>query len=324
MNSAPSTMVPSMHNQGSIGLIVRAHIYSVNRCRACIPCCTIYLHLHTFPDLLPLLSRAFPLCVFLTSYIQVGSNLSASRLGCLQPCPQTPTPMLTPRPCRAWVKACLTSQRRAAPTWIGMVCGQKCIAAALCCACDQCLPLLHQRAHVTALPPLTHPQRCPAACGPCRRFFCAWTGFVNKQTAALPCLQVQPPPLCFPRWPRRCSPTWQPSATRRQPTPSVRNAGCGLHPSPLLSGLSTPPPTVAHEAPAAVSYRICAFAFRGGQFRGLPVVNLPFALAHAPCRLPGRPCKEAVDLARRQVAAMVGAESDEIHFTSCGTEADAW
>ncbi|KAL4433218.1 hypothetical protein ABPG77_003266 [Micractinium sp. CCAP 211/92] len=38
----------------------------------------------------------------------------------------------------------------------------------------------------------------------------------------------------------------------------------------------------------------------------------------------GRPCKEAVDLARRQVAAMVGAESDEIHFTSCGTEADAW
>ncbi|KAL4448398.1 hypothetical protein ABPG75_005617 [Micractinium tetrahymenae] len=38
----------------------------------------------------------------------------------------------------------------------------------------------------------------------------------------------------------------------------------------------------------------------------------------------GRPCNEAVDLARRQVAAMVGAEPGEVHFTSCGTEADAW
>lgn len=38
----------------------------------------------------------------------------------------------------------------------------------------------------------------------------------------------------------------------------------------------------------------------------------------------GRPCRQAVDLARRQVAAMVGAEPDEIFFTSCGTEADAW
>ncbi len=161
MNRAQSTMVPSMHNRCSIGLIDHAHIYSVNRCRACIPCCTVYLHLHTFPHLLPLLSRAFPLCVFLTSYIQVGSNLSASRLGCLQPCPQTPTPMLTPRPCRAWVKACLTSQRRDAPTWIGMVRGQKCIAAALCCACDQCLPLLHQRAQGTRPASLDPPPAVP-------------------------------------------------------------------------------------------------------------------------------------------------------------------
>lgn len=38
----------------------------------------------------------------------------------------------------------------------------------------------------------------------------------------------------------------------------------------------------------------------------------------------GRPCREAVELARARVAAMVGADPDEIFFTSCGTEADAW
>lgn len=38
----------------------------------------------------------------------------------------------------------------------------------------------------------------------------------------------------------------------------------------------------------------------------------------------GRPCREAVALARARVAAMVGADPDEIFFTSCGTEADAW
>ncbi len=38
----------------------------------------------------------------------------------------------------------------------------------------------------------------------------------------------------------------------------------------------------------------------------------------------GRPCKEAVDAARARVAAMVGAEPDEIVFTSCGSESDNW
>lgn len=38
----------------------------------------------------------------------------------------------------------------------------------------------------------------------------------------------------------------------------------------------------------------------------------------------GRPCRQAVDLARRHVAAMVGADPEEIFFTSCGTESDAW
>ena len=34
--------------------------------------------------------------------------------------------------------------------------------------------------------------------------------------------------------------------------------------------------------------------------------------------------KEAVDKARVQVAAAIGAEPDEIYFVSCGTEADNW
>jgi selenocysteine lyase/cysteine desulfurase len=38
----------------------------------------------------------------------------------------------------------------------------------------------------------------------------------------------------------------------------------------------------------------------------------------------GRPCKAAVDLARRRVAAMVGAAPEELVFTSCGSESDNW
>lgn len=38
----------------------------------------------------------------------------------------------------------------------------------------------------------------------------------------------------------------------------------------------------------------------------------------------GRPCKAAVDAARARVAAMVGADPDEIFFTSCGSESDNW
>jgi cysteine desulfurase len=36
------------------------------------------------------------------------------------------------------------------------------------------------------------------------------------------------------------------------------------------------------------------------------------------------PCRDAVALARRQVAALVGASPEEIQFCSCGTEADNW
>eukprot|EP00887_Chlorella_sp_A99_P007572 scaffold28.g7572.t1 len=38
----------------------------------------------------------------------------------------------------------------------------------------------------------------------------------------------------------------------------------------------------------------------------------------------GRPCKAALEAARAQVAAMVGATPEEIVFTSCGTESDNW
>jgi cysteine desulfurase len=38
----------------------------------------------------------------------------------------------------------------------------------------------------------------------------------------------------------------------------------------------------------------------------------------------GRPAKATVDNARQQVAEMIGAEPGEIHFCSCGTEADNW
>ena len=38
----------------------------------------------------------------------------------------------------------------------------------------------------------------------------------------------------------------------------------------------------------------------------------------------GRKMKEAVELAREQVAALIGADSDEIVFTSCGSESDNW
>lgn len=38
----------------------------------------------------------------------------------------------------------------------------------------------------------------------------------------------------------------------------------------------------------------------------------------------GRPCREAVATARRQVAGLVGASPEEVVFTSCGTESDNW
>lgn len=38
----------------------------------------------------------------------------------------------------------------------------------------------------------------------------------------------------------------------------------------------------------------------------------------------GRTCAEAVQLARSQVAALIGAQPEEIYFCSCGTEADNW
>lgn len=38
----------------------------------------------------------------------------------------------------------------------------------------------------------------------------------------------------------------------------------------------------------------------------------------------GRPCKAALDLARRRVAAMVGALPEEVVLTSCGSESDNW
>lgn len=38
----------------------------------------------------------------------------------------------------------------------------------------------------------------------------------------------------------------------------------------------------------------------------------------------GRKMNEAVELAREQVAALIGADSDEIVFTSCGSESDNW
>jgi len=38
----------------------------------------------------------------------------------------------------------------------------------------------------------------------------------------------------------------------------------------------------------------------------------------------GRTCKAAVELARSQVAALVGAQPHEIFFCSCGSEADNW
>ena len=38
----------------------------------------------------------------------------------------------------------------------------------------------------------------------------------------------------------------------------------------------------------------------------------------------GLASKEAVDQARNQVAALIGADAKEIYFTGCGSEADNW
>src|SRR5262245_39527568 len=38
----------------------------------------------------------------------------------------------------------------------------------------------------------------------------------------------------------------------------------------------------------------------------------------------GRASRQAVDAARAQVAALIGADTDEIVFTSCGSESDNW
>lgn len=35
-------------------------------------------------------------------------------------------------------------------------------------------------------------------------------------------------------------------------------------------------------------------------------------------------CKAAIDMARRQVATMIGAQPDEVYFTASGSESDHW